>query len=180
MLDLTPDRAFEFYRTFLHWYCGWYNPRYLEVGCASGDMTSSLPCRTATGVDVASHVDWDTYRIKYPHALFYKMTSDEFFKLLDTGPEVVTYDLIFIDGDHDKDQVLKDVDNSLRHLADGGLIAMHDTYPPTMDYTHEKWSGTAYLAAQELRKRTDIEVYTFPVTYGLTLVGKIGSGFPWQ
>lgn len=177
MLHLEPWQAFDFYRTFLAWYCNWYEPRYLEIGCASGELCMSLQTVHSTGVDIEKGSDWDTYiergegRIKY-----YLGSSDEFFRQLDKADK---FDLIFIDGDHSEEQVLKDFNNSLAALSEHGLIVMHDTLPPTKDHTHEAWSGTAYKVAIRLRERFDLEVYTFPVTFGLTLVGRIGTEFPW-
>lgn len=175
MLELEPWRAFEFYKSFLRWYADWYNPRYLEIGCGQGELGMTLKAQRRMGVDIVEGSDWATYRSR--GAEFFLGTSDEFFAL--PAELVGEWDLIFIDGDHSRTQVLRDVYNSLDVLAEGGLIAMHDTLPPTRDHTHEKWSGTAYEAAIELRGLEDLEVYTFPVTYGLTLVGKIGAEFPW-
>ena len=175
MLALDNDKAFEFYRSFLRWYCDWYKPTYLEIGCAGGSMTMTLNTAWAVGVDIESHADWDVYRKHRASIEFYKMTSDKYFELYCNQG----FGLVFIDGDHSKDQVLKDTYNALNHLSEEGLICLHDTYPPDVGYTHEQWSGTAYKAAIELRKDKSLEVYTFPVTYGLTLVSKIGQAFPW-
>jgi len=56
----------------------------------------------------------------------YHMTSDDFFANIADDDR---WDIIFIDGDHGYKQVVRDLDNSLKHLADGGLIVMHDVYP---------------------------------------------------
>ena len=54
-------------------------------------------------------------------------TSDEYFESIkDTE---VKYDIIFIDGLHHNEQVLKDVENSLKHLSEGGSIVCHDCLP---------------------------------------------------
>src|SRR5678816_1292351 len=169
-------KAFEFYRQFLHWYSSWYNPVYLEIGCASGELCAGLKTQKAVGIDILFHEDWITYMQRHSHVKLVQVSSDEYFELVSATP---TFGLIFIDGDHSEEQVRRDVDNSLARLLPDGLICMHDTFPPNIDYTHEKWCGTAYKVAIELRKRRDLEVYTFPVTYGLTLVGKVGSEFPW-
>jgi hypothetical protein len=177
VLELEPWRAFDFYKSFLAWYCSWYEPRYLEIGCASGELCMSLNTKSSMGVDVLEHPDWDTYIKRGEGRVDYFIgPSDKFFASIDDRDQ---YDLIFIDGDHSYDQVTKDVVNSLVHLAKDGLIVMHDTLPPTRDHTHELWSGTAYRAAIALRRSEDLEVYTFPVTFGLTLVGRVGKEFPW-
>ena len=52
------------------------------------------------------------------------MTSDEFF-----SQNKETFDLIFIDGLHIHEQVLKDIDNSLNVLNENGVILLHDCLP---------------------------------------------------
>lgn len=78
------------------------------------------------------------------------MTSDEWFSF-----SKETFDIIFIDGLHLEDQVLKDLDNSFRALNVGGTIVVHDCLPPTewhtRDYEQYKydrspWNGTVYKA----------------------------------
>ena len=177
MLRLPHHLAFDFYKDFLHWYCKWAKPSFLEVGCLGGDLCASLETTKSIGIDLNIHADWQTYMDKYAGRVqFYQTSSDEFFKHLDPA---VKFGLIFIDGDHHRDQVLKDTYNSLLRLEQDGLICLHDTYPPSVGDTAEHLCGTAYQAAIELRRDSGLEVYTFPVTYGLTLVQPIGVGFPW-
>lgn len=52
-----------------------------------------------------------------------KITSDNFFKELSDD---IKFDIIFIDGDHTYEQVIKDIQNSLKHLSVNGIIIMHD------------------------------------------------------
>lgn len=174
MLSLESWQAFEFYKDFMRWYCKWYNPSYLEIGCASGELAATLNITRGMGVDINTHPDWEVYSKRHEHLSYIQSPSDVYFA---NNPE--KFGLIFIDGDHSFEQVMKDVSNSLECLQDGGLICMHDTYPPTIEHTHPSWSGTAYKAAILLRQDPGLEVYTFPVTFGLTLVGKIGTVFPW-
>lgn len=176
MLKLPVMEAFEFYKTFLEWYCTQYHPSYLEVGCNDGGLTCRLAdkCTRSVALDIAKHPQWEIYRKKYPTVEFIHQSSNEFFAEYDEQ-----FDLIFIDGDHSYEQVLTDVENSLGHLNEDGLICLHDTLPPTKRHASSRLCGTAYKAARLLRKRDDLEVYTFPVTFGLTLVGRIGSEFPW-
>lgn len=176
VLALETWKAFSFYKSFLTWYCTWYQPTYLEVGCLGGDLCSSLSTRRAVGIDVNEHPDWPLYVQRASHPTeFLTIDSDTYFATHEDK-----FGLIFIDGDHHEAQVRKDVENALLHLEDGGLIAMHDTLPPVRSDTSEEYCGTAYKVAIELRqRRTELEVYTFPVTFGLTLVGKIGKEFPW-
>lgn len=176
MLALPHDQAFAFYKDFLHWYCDWFNPSFLEVGCLGGDLCMSLKTKRSLGIDINTHPDWAIYTSRSEGRVqFLQCSSDDFFKVNQDK-----FGLIFIDGDHHANQVYKDFEHSLECLEDGGMIALHDTLPPTHADTAENLCGTAYIAAQSLRLRRDIEVFTFPVTYGLTVVGRIGTGFQWQ
>ena len=172
--NLEPHNAFEFYRTFFDWYCKWANPHYLEVGCGEGGLTGRLApyCKSATGIDISVYPTWSEYQTR-TGCMLIMIDSDTYFKSLD--PETM-YDLIFIDGDHAKEQVIVDFEYSLVHLSESGLIALHDTYPPNEEATGPMACGTAYKARQDhlehYTTKSQLQVFTFPVTFGLTLVGR--------
>tara|TARA_Y100000114_G_scaffold51894_2_gene47399 strand:+ start:4587 stop:5195 length:609 start_codon:yes stop_codon:yes gene_type:complete len=50
-------------------------------------------------------------------------TTDDFFKSCNEK-----WDGIFIDASHDYDQVIRDSENSIKHLNQGGVIVWHDVY----------------------------------------------------
>lgn len=56
----------------------------------------------------------------------YNVSSNEYFEKY-VGDKM--FDIIFIDGLHVKDQVIKDVNNALKHLNPHGIIFMHDCLP---------------------------------------------------
>ena len=69
------------------------------------------------------------------------LTSDDFF-----ASNEKTFDLIFIDGVHGYEQVLRDVENSLRCLNPNGVIVMRHCLPKRLEHQGEKpilwvWSG---------------------------------------
>jgi hypothetical protein len=108
--------------------------------------------------------------------MLYPITSDKFFENCNH-----TYDLIFIDGDHECNQVLRDIDNSIRHLNENGIIFVHDTKPhtelmqrhPQPDNLCERglWTGDVWKAIAKFRtQRTDFSVKTFDVELGLTIL----------
>lgn len=182
MLKLDADQAFEFYRSFLEWYCRWHHSAgqpvaYLEIGCNRGDTCWRLAryCSSIDAIDVERYGDWDdpANKEKFPNLHFYKKTSDTFF----SWPTIwgKQYDLIFIDGDHSEHQVLTDVHNCIIHLAPDGLIVLHDTFPPDLNHTGEAACGEAYKAIRELQNDVfmkSLQLYTFPVTFGVTLLAK--------
>ena len=62
----------------------------------------------------------------------YRMNTDEFFAQISRD---TMYDIIFIDAEHIAETVMRDIDNSLKHLRDGGAIVLHDCNPPTMKHS---------------------------------------------
>lgn len=124
--------------------------KYLEIGVNYGECISRVVAKSKDGVDPCG---W-----KAPAWVKYPMTSDEFFalKLSDAESSQSKYDLIFIDGLHEAEQVIRDVQNSLRLLSDGGTILLHDCNPPTEWHASKEinggdWNGTVYQAILRLK-----------------------------
>jgi hypothetical protein len=89
---------------------------YLEIGCAYNDTFNKIKATTKVGVDPNSG---GTLR----------MTSDEFFKV-----NLINFDIIFIDGLHEHEQVVRDFNNARKFLRKGGYIFLHDLLPPGPEY----------------------------------------------
>ncbi len=132
---------------------------YLEIGCQSDVNFSKIIIKNKIGVDPQSG---GTHR----------MTSDDFFK-----QNKITFDLIFIDGLHVYEQVLKDIENSLKVLNDNGVILIHDCLPAkiwhqTIPQTHSSWNGDVWKSIVKSRTRIDIDTYTIEADQGLGLILK--------
>ena len=132
---------------------------YLEIGCQSDVNFSKIIIKNKIGVDPQSG---GTHR----------MTSDDFFK-----QNKNTFDLIFIDGLHVYEQVLKDIENSLKVLNDNGVILIHDCLPAkiwhqTIPQTHSSWNGDVWKSIVKSRTRIDIDTYTIEADQGLGLILK--------
>lgn len=120
------------------------------------------------------------------------MTSDEYF-LQNTD----TFDIIFIDGLHEKEQVSRDIENSLFVLNNKGVIVCHDMNPkikehqlPIQDsyrikYVEEQkelgnvdyglWTGDCWKSFALLRStRADLDMFVIDTDFG---VGIIKKGF---
>ena len=145
--------------------------RYLEIGVSNGGTFYNVECETKHGVD--------------PHNrdMVYPMTSDEFFENCNH-----TYDLVFIDGDHECNQVLRDIDNGIKHLSHNGIIFIHDTKPhtevmqrspmphPTELCENGLWTGDVWKAIAKFRNtRNDFIVKTLDIQLGLTILER-GEG----
>jgi hypothetical protein len=115
----------------------------------------------------------------------HRMTSDEYFRQLRTNytrdrktnpaAEPTLFDLVFIDGLHEANQVYRDVMHAMRHLAVGGTIVMHDCNPVgnlTLKTAVPRpaeafyWNGDTWKAAVALRMMPDIEIIVVDVDQG--------------
>ena len=121
---------------------------YLEIGVFNGECIEAIDIFHKDGVDPG--VEGVVHpKVNYP------ITSDEFFELI--KDEDIKYDIVFIDGLHHSDQVIKDITNSLKHSMDSGVIAMHDCNPPTKAHaqvprnSQREWNGDTYKAFLQSR-----------------------------
>ena len=108
-------------------------------------------------------------------------TSDEYFQSI---LEDVKFDIIFIDGLHHDDQVLRDIENSLNHLSDIGIIVCHDCLPIT-EHMQERndhggvWLGDVWKAIAKLRvERIDLDIKVVDTDLGCGLI-KSGTNIPY-
>lgn len=170
--ELPTDKAFEFYRSFLEWYLERREGQgvYWEIGCNQGWVAARLAPRakSVVAVDIAKFTEWE--HLRYSNLTFMNYTSDEFFQL--HAGMLEAPDVIFIDGSHEAKQVESDIRYSLKFLAPGGLIVVHDTYPPDAGHTSPQLCGDAYKAILRVRDlpSLDLQVFTFPVRFGVTLI----------
>jgi predicted O-methyltransferase YrrM len=135
---------------------------YLEIGTKSGDTFKLVRCVLKHGVDprggCATHAT----------------TSDEFFAQLDAAAR---YDLVFIDGLHEAEQVKRDIANALAHLSAGGAIVMHDCNPRDEDEQRVPpkpgqriWTGDVWKAFVYYRRRADLEMYVVDTNNGVGVI----------
>lgn len=105
------------------------------------------------------------------------MTSDAYFNLIQNNNPLPSFDLIFIDGDHTKEQVKRDFENSLRFLSDTGFIVVHDVLPENEAGTKvprvtKQWWGDVYKWAMNISSYNGIDYITFNIDNGCMLVWK--------
>jgi hypothetical protein len=100
-------------------------------------------------------------------------TSDEYFESIDDD---IKYDIIFIDGLHHAEQVIKDIDNSINHLTPNGTIVCHDCLPTTerMQERNDhggEWTGDVWKAIAHLRvTETDLDISVVNTDYGCGII----------
>jgi len=115
--------------------------RYLEIGVRDNKNFNRITTPHKDGVDPAGKCN-------------YVVKSDDFFS---RTPATQKYDIIFIDGLHTKEQVVRDVNNSLGRLNPNGVVVIHDCNPIKKEYAvpkykgHGTWNGTVWEGYVELR-----------------------------
>ena len=140
--------------------CGGYECKYLEIGCESNDLFDSVYSHHKTGVDPESG---GTHR----------MTSDDFFHVT----KEKNFDVIFIDGLHEYQQVKRDAINALNIIKDGGWIAFHDFLPSSWKEHHipriqTDFTGDCWKLALELDKADGVDFRIVSIDHGIGLLRK--------
>ena len=100
-------------------------------------------------------------------------TSDEYFESINQD---VMFDIIFIDGLHHSEQVLRDIENSLNHLNPGGSIVVHDCLPlyemnQVRDDHGGSWTGDVWKAMVFLKgTREDLDIKVVDDDWGCGII----------
>ena len=132
---------------------------YLEIGCDQDALFSKIAIDKKIGVDPLSG---GTVRD----------TSDNFFKKNNTK-----FDVIFIDGLHEYDQVKKDINKSLLFLNDNGVIFLHDCMPMRFIFqavprATSFWNGDVWKNIVESRTKPYIDTYVIHADQGVGMILK--------
>lgn len=108
-------------------------------------------------------------------------TSDEYFNSIHKD---VKFDIIFIDGLHHSEQVVKDITNSIKHLTLNGTIVCHDCLPYTekmqlRDDNGGEWTGDVWKAIAKLRVECiDLSIFVVNTDYGCGVIRR-GKNLPY-
>jgi hypothetical protein len=103
-----------------------------------------------------------------------KIDSDKYFKNLERN-----FDIIHIDGNHKKDQVMKDILNSLEHLNENGTIICHDVHPTDEGGFRPHRNGTVWESFAELR-HTREDLFMFVIRDSCCGVIRRGKQKLWK
>ena len=155
---------------------------YLEIGASKMANFSCIECKKKVSVEVQD--------LGYSYDYF--MDSDSFF-----NQNKDMFDIIFVDGSHQAEQVESDILNSLKILKSGGRLVLDDTNPMdefiagesynSLNPRYPYWDGTVWKAIFHLRStRSDLvfssydeQPYVFPdgsqLRTGLTVIRR-GAG----
>jgi hypothetical protein len=131
--------------------------KYLEIGCDKDQIFSNILIDFKIGVDPVQGGN-------------VRKTSDDFFK-----NNLDKFDIIFIDGLHEYEQVNKDINNSLKALNNEGIILLHDCMPKS--YFHQavprsrmSWNGDVWKNIVEARANPEIDTYTCFADEGIGII----------
>lgn len=138
--------------------------RYLEIGVRDGRNLKKVRIPEKIGVDPAPGPD-----------VTHQMTSDEYF----AGHGDQRFDIIFIDGMHLEEFVVRDIENALKCLNKGGYIIVHDCNPPTEFHQRENyeidgelpaWNGTVWRGWLKFRSRWKLSMHVVDTDYGVGIM----------
>jgi glycosyltransferase involved in cell wall biosynthesis len=92
---------------------------YLEIGIEYGTTFNNIHCINKKGIDPDP-------KCKNTENIFLE-TSDEYFQK--NNDQNIKYDVVLIDGMHQLEYVIKDINNSINILNDNGSIFLSDVFP---------------------------------------------------
>jgi len=156
---------------------------YLEIGVDDGLNFNKINIDYKIGIDPEPSKYIDSKHL-------FLMNSDEFFEYIqlnnsdkiDINKNIKNlYDIIFIDGCKNENQILKDINNSLNHLNENGFILLKNCNPPNKIYVKKDynngnnnyWIGDAWIVYNKLRiLNPNLSMYVLNCEFGLGLIMK--------
>lgn len=170
------------------------NPVYLEIGVSRGQAFQRISADVKLAVDPAFRLTERTRELadaKGRVVQYFETTSDAFFDNETALLEQHPVDVALIDGLHTYEQVVRDVENTVRYLKDDGVIFLHDCNPPFElagrraeswdEFMAQQsgplkigiWNGDVWKAIVELRStRPDLLVGVLKCDQGVGFVRK--------
>jgi hypothetical protein len=153
---------------------------YLEIGVNEGhSLRTVLPGTRAVGIDPEPRLG------EIGDAVVFPFTSDEFFARHDLRAVLqgVPLDLVFIDGMHLFEFVLRDLINVGRYAAPATTVLLHDCYPisaetATREHMTYLWTGDVWkvvLCLKDYCREVDVCVVDAPPA-GLGIVRHLNAG----
>ena len=152
--------------------------RYLEIGVEYGECFNETHFVNKVGVDP------DPKFCSKVGQIIFLQTSDDFFKQYDIKQQ---FDVIFIDGMHQAEYVLRDINNCIQILSTNGTIFMDDILPlnyneqlkiPIKHYYEngilkygENWTGDVWKVVYHLLKNYKDKILDFKYFYNINFRG---------
>jgi hypothetical protein len=161
---------------------------YLEIGVFNGHIFFRIKSKFKVAVDPFFRFSTGRKIIKTlinPYNLYnqyFQKTSDDFFT--QDAARVIgnrKIEISLIDGMHEYDYALRDVENTLQWLSQDGVIIMHDcnalSREANVSFADWKarnftgtWNGDVWKTIMHLRTRSDINVFVLDCDHGLGII----------
>jgi hypothetical protein len=173
---------------------GRVNPVYLEIGVSKGQAFRRISAAEKIAVDPVFKLSERSRQLADAKARvthYFETTSDSFFTNETAFLEERPIDVALIDGLHTYEQVVRDVENTVRYLRDDGVIFLHDCNPALEligrraetweDFVAQQkgplvigiWSGDVWKSIVYLRSlRRDLRVAVLKCDTGVGVVRK--------
>jgi len=158
-MNYTSDH--NFHRSFLTMLAARMKPTcYIELGLGTDPAILNVGehCFKAYGVD-RKRESFPTP----PNSVILEMTTDEFFDAY--GSTIEAPELVLIDADHSKEQVLRDLDRVAKIAAENCIVCIHDTFPENAAATSPGLCSDSYLVPESIF----FEAVTLPFPPGITI-----------
>ncbi|MFM9105698.1 MAG: class I SAM-dependent methyltransferase [Chloroflexota bacterium] len=158
---------------------------YLEIGMSQGHSLALASCPSLAIDPQPDLTSGQNIVGVKPWLKGYRSTRDGFFAAHDpaTALEGLPLDLAFIDGMHLIENVIRDVANCERWSHPGGMLAIHDVYPPDPEWAKREprarnWTGDVWRIVPCLRQwRPDLDLTLLDATpSGMLIVRNLDPG----
>lgn len=149
---------------------------YLEIGVRNpADCFDRISAPRKWSVDPG--IEFKRNPVDFP------LTSDRFFELCslnrpDSCP--AKWDVIFIDGLHRAEQVWRDIEGALANLSEGGMVFLHDCFPPSEVFARERfewalesrfcWNGTSWKALARYLESGRFDAFVIDADWGVGVI----------
>lgn len=127
---------------------------YLEIGVRRGETLCHVASDDKTGVDPNPQFDKlaSDLRPVLAQAIFHKTDSNSFF-----ASNTKHFDVVFIDGLHQYEQVMTDIANAFNVLKPSGFIVLHDccptdAYSATREWHTGAWYGDVWKTIYQINR----------------------------
>ena len=162
---------------------------YLEIGVFNGHIFFRVKSNFKVAVD--PEFRFNALR-KFTKSLlnprnfsnkYFEKTSDAFFQ--EDAPSLLNnkkFDIALIDGMHEYEYALRDVENTLQYLSPNGVIIMHDCNPKTklsassfdkwkQRQFAETWNGDVWKVILHMQSiRNDVNAFVLDCDHGLGII----------
>ncbi len=124
---------------------------YVELGLYHCELFNRVEPYAKKLIGVDTSAEAGRYMEKSIKVKFVNSTTNDYAEKIKKKP--IKIDMLFIDANHSCRSVMQDFNNFFPHVADHGLILLHDSYPENKKMTDSGYCGDGYKAIEQLSKK---------------------------